>query len=182
MLSSRISAAVPGIEPRPASQHRDVLGILHAGAARAVHYFHRGERMDVDIGEMRLNRDQEIAILEGRHVGVDAALHADFGCSARDRIGDLRDDGVVGMVVGIGFPFLALEAAELAADETDIGEVNVAIDDVRDFLADVFGAREVGRLDDGAQIVAGRRINREALVGGEFPAVETLEQHGAHVG
>ena len=136
----------------------------------------------MDIGEVRLNRDQQIAILEGRHIGIDAALHADFRRPARHGVGDLRQDGVVGMVVGVGFPFLALEAAELAADEADIGEVDVAIDDVGDFFADVLGAREVGGLDHGAQIVAGRRINRQALVGREFLAVETLEQHRAHVG
>ncbi len=60
---------------------------------------------------------------------------------------DFREHDLVGMVVGVGFPSLPLEAAELASDETDIGEVDVAIDDVGNFVADVFGAREVRALD-----------------------------------
>ena len=136
---------MPGIEPRPASRSIAMYSEYSMRVRRAPYIISIGENAWMWISrEMRLNRDQQIAILEGRHVGIDAALHADFGGSARDRIGDLRDDGVVGMVVGIGFPFLALEAAELAADEADIGEVDVAIDDVGDFLADVFGAREIG--------------------------------------
>ena len=62
------------------------------------------------------------------------------------------------MIVRIGFPALALEAAELASDETDVGEVDVAIDDVGDFVADIFGAREIGAFHYRAQVVAGRGV------------------------
>ena len=90
------------------------------------------------------------------------------------RVGDLRDDGLVGMVVGVGLPALALEAAELASDETDVGEVDIAIDDVGDFVADVFGARQVGALDHRAQIVALGGIERKSFLGGQFLALEAL--------
>jgi hypothetical protein len=58
------------------------------------------------------------------------------------------------MIVGVGLPALTLEAAELASHETDIGEVDIAIDDVGDFVTDVLGAREVGASDGRAQVIA----------------------------
>ena len=128
------------------AQHRDVLRILHPHAARAEHDLHRRERVDMNLRIAAFDRSEQVAILEVGHLGIDAALHANFGRAARDRVADLGEDGLVGMVVGVGFPSLALEAAELASDETDIGEVDVAIDDVGDFVADVFGARESAHL------------------------------------
>ena len=105
-------------------------------------------------GKGALHRIEQVAILERGHVGVDAALHADLGRSARDRVGHFAHDRFVGMIVGVGLPALALEAAELASHETDIGEVDIAIDDVGDFVADVLGARDVGAFDCRAQVVA----------------------------
>jgi len=58
------------------------------------------------------------------------------------------------MIIGVGLPALALETTELASDEADVGEIDVAVDDVGDFVADVLGARQIGALDRGPQIVA----------------------------
>ncbi len=119
--------------------------------------------MDVNLGEARLNRDEQVAIFERGHLGIDPALHADFGSAARDRVGDFGEDGLVGMIVGVGLPLLALETAELASDETDIREIDIAIDDVGDFVANIFGASEVGALDERAQIVARRPYRAASL-------------------
>ena len=130
------------------AQHRDIFGIFHPRATRPVHYFHRRESVDMNLREAGLHRDEQVAILERRHIGVDAALHANLGGAARDGIGHFRENRLVGMVVGVGFPLLPLEAAKLASDETDIGEVDVPIDDVGHFVANIFGAREIGALDN----------------------------------
>ena len=114
--------------------------------------------MHVNLGILGFDRGQHVAILEVGHLGIDAALHAYFGGAARDRLANLAEHDLIGMIVRIGFPALALEAAELASHETDVGEVDVAIDDVGDFVADVLGAREIRAFHDRAKIVAGRGV------------------------
>ena len=55
MLSSRISAAVPGIEPRPASRSIPMYsGYSMRTRSRAVQNLHRREGMNVDIGKFVL--------------------------------------------------------------------------------------------------------------------------------
>ena len=89
---------------------------------------------------------------------------------------------LIGMIVRVGFPALALEAAELASDEADIREVDVAIDDVGDFVADILGAREIGAFHDRAQIVAGRGVKQQAFFGREFLVGRGALERGAHLG
>ena len=75
------------------------------------------------------------------------------------------------MIVGVGLPALALEAAELASDEADVGEIDVAIDDVGDFIADVFGAGQIGALDRRAQVVAVGGVEQQSFFGRQFLAL-----------
>ena len=100
--------------------------------------------MHVNLGIFGFDRGQHVAILEVRHLGIDAALHAYFGGAARDRLPNFAEHDLIGMIVRVGLPALAFEAAELASDEADIREVDVAIDDVGDFVADILGARQIG--------------------------------------
>ena len=123
---------------------------------------------------------EQVAVLERRHVGIDAALHADFGGAAGPGVGHLFDDRLVRMVVRVGFPALALEAAELASDEADVGEIDVAVDDVGDFIANVGGARQVGAFDHRAQIGVLAGIKRQPFLAGQFALVETFDQRRAH--
>jgi hypothetical protein len=134
----------------------------------------------MDIGEAALDDVEQFAVLERRHLRVDPALHAHFRGAARDRVGHLGEDLMVGMIVGVGLPALPLEAAELASDKADVGEVDIAVDDVGDFVADVLRAREVRALHHRAQIVAFRGVEREPFVGREFAALDASLQRGAH--
>ena len=72
---------------------------------------------------------------------------------------DLAEHDVEAVGVGVRLPALALEGAELAVDEADVGEVDVAVDDVGDLVADVGGADRVGGAHQGD---AGRRPRRRA--------------------
>jgi hypothetical protein len=56
--------------------------------------------------------------------------------------------------VGVLFPALPLEGAEVAVHEADVGEVDVAVDDVGDVVAHVLGADVVGRADERQEVVA----------------------------
>ena len=101
-----------------------------------------------------LDGDQQVAVAEGVHLRVDAALHADLGGAAVDGVLHLGEH-VVG-AVGARVVVLAMtrEGAELAADEADVGEVDVAVDDVGDLGADVGGADVVGGADQRGEVGA----------------------------
>ena len=133
-------------------------------------------------GKAGLHHVEQVAVLKRRHVGIDAALHADLGGAPGPRVSHFLEDGLVGMVIGVGLPALAFEAAELASDETDIGEIDVAIDDVGDFVADVFGARQVGAFDHRAQIGALAGVKRQTFLAGQFAAVQAFDQRRADRG
>ena len=165
-----------------ALQHAEVVRVAHAGAARAVHDLHRRERVHVDRREGLFDRDQDVPIRERRHVGIDAALHADLGGAAVDGLLHLGQDGLDRLVVGVGLPALALEGAEAAADEADVGEVDVAVDDVRDVVADVGLADGVGGGDE----QRGRRRPRsfeetDALVDGRASRRRARARSGARM-
>ena len=64
--------------------------------------------------------------------------------------------------VPVGFARAAAEGAELAADKTDIGEIDIAIDDVGDEIADQFAAKQRQRRPTGR---VDRRLRRERAAG-----------------
>ena len=60
---------------------------------------------------------------------MDPALHADLGSAELDRFLDPRGKVLLGDLIGIGRPLPLSEPAEGAADDADVGEVDVAVDD-----------------------------------------------------
>ena len=108
----------------------------------------------MDAREAGLDGDEQVAVAEGVHLGVDAALHADLGGAAVDGVLHLGEHvlGAVGARVVV--LAVAREGAELAADEADVGEVDVAVDDVGDLGADVGGADVVGGADQRGEVGA----------------------------
>jgi hypothetical protein len=61
----------------------------------------------------------------------------------------------------------AAEGAELAADEADVGEIDVAIDDICDEVAGEFGAEFVGGHEQTEQIIAITVREQQALFEGK---------------
>ena len=81
--SSRISAAVPGSVPRPASfSSREEFAHRAAQRRRALRHFQRREGVDVHPRHRRLDRLADADIGRAGVVGMDAALQADFGGAA----------------------------------------------------------------------------------------------------
>src|SRR5439155_9471488 len=132
--------------------HADVGRVVHARAAGPVHDLHGREGMHVERRVARLDGGQDVPVGEGVHVGVDAPLHAHLGGAAADRFLHLAEHEVQAVGVSVGLPALPLEGAELAVHEADVGEIDVAVDDVGDLVADVGGAHGVGGADQGAEI------------------------------
>ena len=75
---------------------------------------------------------------------MDAALHAELGRAELDRLLDPRGEVLLGDLVGIGRALALAEPAEGAADDADVGEVDVAVDDEGDGVAGQLGPQLVG--------------------------------------
>ena len=140
--SSRISAAVPGIEPSPASRSSVSHSVIDTPAlADGADDLHRGERVHVHVGHRGLHRADQVGVEGDRQLRVDAALHADLGGAVGGRLhgagGDLvqRQPERVGVALALG------ERAEPAAHVADVREVDVAVDHVGDVVADDVGAQ-----------------------------------------
>ena len=122
-----------------------------------------------------LGQPKPVAVMLERVVGVDAALHADLRRPHRHRLGDPGLKVVLGDLVGVGRALALAEAAEGAADDADVGEVDVAVDDECRGLAGELGSQLVGggahRLDD-----LGTRLGEERgeLVLGELLSPASL--------
>jgi hypothetical protein len=77
---------------------------------------------------------------------VDARLDAQLGRAERDGVLDARDEARAVVLVGVGRALALPEAAERAADDADVRDVDVAVDDEGDVVAGELGAQLVGRL------------------------------------
>ena len=75
---------------------------------------------------------------------MDAALHAELGGAVLDRLADPGREVLLGDLVGVRRAPALAEPAEGAADDADVGEVDVAVDDERHPLAGQLGAQLVG--------------------------------------
>jgi hypothetical protein len=73
-------------------------------------------------------------------------LDAQLGGAVLDRGADPRDELRAVVLVGVGRALALPEAAERAADDADVRDVDVAVDDERDLVAGELGAQLVGRL------------------------------------
>ena len=132
-----------------------------------------------------MSREHALVPLDGE-VGVHAALQQDRGAVERDRLGDLLGELLAGQHVGVGRVGRAVEGAEAAAGDADVGVVDVAVDDEGDLalghepLAHGAGGlaerEEVGR----ARAAAERFVGGEAVLaggGGEGEAAAAGSRH-----
>ena len=137
--SSRISAAVPGSESTPASfaavsHSRD----RHAGARRAVDDLHRAERVHV---QPRLRVASPRAAMSkyavpGRSGWMPPCMHTSVAPTSPRPPRPASPTSVERQRVGVGVGASLRERAEPAAGVADVGEVDVAVDDVGDVVAD----------------------------------------------
>src|SRR5579859_5942783 len=110
--------------------------------------------MDVHARDRRLHRTKNVAIIKRRQSARQPALDADFrGAEFPGLDGFLRDLlGIEKISVGLTRP--AAEGAELAAHETYIGEIDVAIDHVRDDVSREFIAQKIGGDKQTEQVIS----------------------------
>src|SRR3954468_1618223 len=106
---------------------------------------HRAVGVDVEVRGGLLDEPQPEQVVLERPVRVDARLHADLGRAVVDGLEDAALEILAVVLVGVGRALALAEAAERAADDADVRDVDVAVDDERDGLAGELGAQVVGR-------------------------------------
>ena len=101
-------------------------------------------------------------------IGMQSALHADFGGAAlAGDFGAMRhfiQTDELGIVVFT----LAREAAEAASHITNVGEIDIARDDKADLVADTLMAHEIGGRQQGHQIRSGSTEQYFAVGAADF--------------
>src|SRR5207302_2760071 len=101
----------------------------------AIVNFHRRKSVDVHGGNGAFDGAQEVAVEKAVEVAGKAALNANFGGAAVPGFLGAAHDLFEGERVGIGGLRPAAKSAKAAANEANVGEINVAVDDVSDGLA-----------------------------------------------
>ena len=136
------------------AQHRKIIGQRHAGEFDAVDNLHRRESMDVHAGDGVLDGAENVAVMELWKIAGQAALDADFGGAKLPGFDGLLRHLIEGEEVGVRLARATAEGAEFASHETDVGEVDVAVDHVGDDVAGEFGAQDVRGDQQAEEIVA----------------------------
>src|SRR5437016_13775953 len=86
--------------------------------------------MDVHARNCSLHRAQEVAIIKRRKPVRQPALNTDFRGAELPSLHRFLSYLIQCKEISIGLTRAAAESAKLAADKADIGEINVAIDDI----------------------------------------------------
>ena len=157
------------------AQHRQIIRQRHAGEFDAVHDLHGREGVNVHVGHGCFDRAQDVAVVERRQSVRQPALDADFGRAQRPGFDGFLRHGLEAVEVAVFFARAAAEGAELAADKTDVGEIDIAIDHVGDEIADKIAAQHVGRHQQAKKVVAFGIRQQQALFAGEDAAI--LRRH-----
>ena len=118
------------------AQHLQVIFERHAGEFDAVNNFHGRKSVNVHAGDGIFHCAQNVAIVKRRQAMRQSALDADFGGADFPGFGCLLRDLIETQEVGVGFARAAAEGAEFASDKTDVGEIDIAVHDVGDDIAD----------------------------------------------
>ena len=143
------------------AQHGKIIRQRHAREFHAIDNFHRGKRVDVHARHRLLDGAQNVAIIKLRQIARQAALNADFGRAQFPRLDRFARHVVERMKIRVRLARAAAEGAELASHKTDVGEIDVAVDDVGDNVAGKFGAQQIRGRQQAQQVVAfgiGQRV------------------------
>ncbi len=126
------------------AQHVQVIFERHAGQFDAVYDLHGRKGVDVHAGNRLLYGAQNVAIVKRRQVVRQSALNANFGRTDFPGFARLLRNLLEAEKVSVGFARAAAESAKFAADEADVGEINIAVYDVGDDISDQLSPQGIG--------------------------------------
>ena len=152
-----------------------------ARADRAVEHFLRREAVDVDIRQVGFQLAGQVDVEGAFHLGGQPGLDADLGRAEVRCLPCAADDLVEREEVALLLAEVAAERAEAAPFDADVGEVDVAVDDVGDAVAVDLPAQFVRR---GHQREEPRAVGLEearALLHGDLAAFEGFREDAGDV-
>src|ERR1017187_199254 len=153
------AAAGDGVE---AGIHQALNRVAQAEAADLgdVDDLRGGEAVQVDT-EALLDAAEQVFVPLDLEVGMQPALHENAGAAEVDGLLNLLVDSLVGEDVAFGVAHGPVESAEAAELGTEIGVVDVAIDDVgNDSLGVPLAAHRIGSHADADQVVGSKQSQR----------------------
>ncbi len=136
------------------AKHQKIVAQRHAGQFDAVDDFHRRERVNVHLRHRAFYGAQNVAIIIRRQTVRQAALDANLGRAQVRRFFGFARHVFERMKIRIGFARTAAEGTEFASDETHVREIDIAIHDVADDVADQVAAERIGGHQQGDQVGA----------------------------
>jgi hypothetical protein len=110
--------------------------------------------MDVHGGYGVFYGTKNVAVMKLGKIVRKTALNADFRGSELPGFDCLLRHLIECEEVSIRLAWTAAEGAELASDETDVGEIDVAVDHISNDVAAELGAQEVGGDQEAEKVVA----------------------------
>ena len=145
-------------------------------------HFQRREGVDVDRRCRRAHRAEHVEISVAIIIGVDAALQTHLGRIALDRLGRAAAHFLQVQAIGrsaLGLGAALGEGAEAAFVETDVGVVDVAVDDETHRFARHFAAQGIGGIGDQCDIRPIRLEQPHDIGGGKTVARRCAAQDSA---
>ena len=136
--------------------------------------------MDMHLGSCLFDCPKQIAIVIRIQIAGQAALYADFAGSQLPRFQRPALDLLERMKVSVILARRPAKSAEVAPDETDIREVDVAIDDIGDHVADSLAAQLIGGTPPGSLITAFYMPSRHSQEATKTAAHTLAEELGAY--
>ncbi len=140
------------------------IGHADAGPGGAGDDLHRAEGVDVHPGGRVEHGAHDLHVGVGAHVRADTGLDAHLGGAQGLGLRGAYPDLGQGQRVGVRVAAALCEGAEPAADVADVGDVEVAVDDVGDVIADGVSPHLVGEPAHRVQVGAVRLQQRQVAV------------------
>src|SRR5207245_7961010 len=137
--------------------------------------------MDMHSGNGVLDSAQEIAIEKSVKVTRQAALNANFRCATTPGLAGTSHNYFERERAGVRRSGATSKSTETAAHETDIGEVNVAVDDVGDRLSHGFVPQMIRNGHQRVQSRTFRGREPQALLKSHLRAVPRFVQVLTHI-
>jgi hypothetical protein len=117
----------------------------------------------MQLGQPRLDGAKQIGVIAALQVFWKPALNAHFGRAALDRFHRLRHKRFRGMKIGVRRVRPAAESAKSAADDANVGEVQVPIHDIGDAVADRAVAKFIRHFHQREEIVPSTAVKASPL-------------------
>ena len=135
------------------AQHGEVVGQRHARKLNSVDNFHGREGVNVHPRYRFLHRAQDVPIMKRRQLTRQASLNANFGGANLPGVDGFLCDLIEVQEIRVGVARPPAEGAKFASHEADVGEIDVAIDDVGHQIAHQFSAQHIRRHQQAEEIV-----------------------------